>query len=242
MISVGRRNSFFASDHLVAALTLATLAIMLIGLGCAGSRGRGRGTHAGKESPQVSEKMLAEAYSFQARLHSAGKPVSFRLEIYQTDSLLGLSGRGYLGKGALKGRLTSDSIEVYFPSTKEYLYEALADLISGSECPLPLARLDVISLFYNLADSVKFSQDIRVVANHKDAKRPEYIIYADGCAWQLELRYDKRKTGWRIRDFTFTDGKDIRLSGRRSKYKAKANIKRKRFEVVLPSDAVRIRP
>jgi hypothetical protein len=217
-----------------------TMAIIVAGPGCyGGSIGR-----TAEESPRsrLVGKMVAEAYSFNARIRREGKPTSIRLEIYQTDSLLGLSGRGYLGKGALKGRLTSDSLEVFFPASKEYVYEALGDLLTSSECPLPLSDLDIISLFYSLADSVSMAGDLRVAANYRKADRPEYIVYAEGCPWQLELTYDKRKTGWRLREFDFTDGDGISIWGKRERYKSRAEIKPRRFEVVLPPDVVRVRP
>ncbi len=191
---------------------------------------------------RLDEKIEVEAYSFNARLKRDGKPTTFKLEIYQTDSMLGLSGRGYLGKGALKGRVTSDSLEVYFPASKEYVYEALNDLVAGSDCPFPLSEIDILSLFYNLPEHVVLSDGITVVPDLESVKRPKYVLSAEGCPWKITVTYDRRNPGFRIRSFRFTDGEGTVLRGQREKYRDSAKIKRKRFEVVLPPDAVGITP
>ncbi len=225
--------------------SLDLLAVLMLVIGAMFS---GCGTpHSGvivEESVQqrLDETIEVEAYSFNARLKRDGKPTTFKLEIYQTDSMLGLSGRGYLGRGALKGRVTSDSLEVFFPSSKEYVCEALDDLVAGSDCPFPLSEIDIISLFYNLPEHVKLSDGITVVSDYENADRPKYIISAEGCPWKITVTYDRRDPGFRIRSFRFTDGQGTVLRGQREKYRDSAKIKRKRFEVVLPPDAVRLTP
>jgi len=188
------------------------------------------------------DRVKVEAYSFNARLTRGNKPTTFKLEVYQTDSLLGLSGKGYLGKGALKGRLTADSLEVYFPSTKEYVYEALSDLLATGECPLPLADMDIISLFSNLPDSIALDSSLRVKANYRDKNRPEFDISKVNCPWKIHLVYDLKKPGWRIRAFDIRDGKQTRLRGRIDKYKASASVKANRLFVVPPPGSVRVSP
>jgi len=194
------------------------------------------------ESPDKlqSVKIGAEAFSFNARLYRKNKPTSFKLEVYSTDTLLGLSGRGYLGKGALRGRLSSDSLELFFPASNEYMHESLVDLIAGASCKFPIANLEIISLIRQLPDSL--SEGLSVEADHGNPKRPEFTITAPDCDWSLRLVYDQKESGWRIREFYFDDGHDLRLRGIRDKYKPDAKVKPSRFHPNPPADAVRIHP
>ena len=192
----------------------------------------------------LERKIQAEAYSFNARLRRQGKPTTFKLEVYQTDTLLGLSGRGYLGKGALKGWLTADSIKVYFPTTKELVYEPLGALVNSERCGLPLEGLNVLNLFSQLPDSILADTRLMVNADYAKPKRPAFLIEpVDGeCAWRLNLTYDRKKPGWRIRRFEFDDGAGNTLRGIRERYRAEAKVALKRFLPRLAPDAVRIVP
>ncbi len=215
------------------------LAIALLSA-CGGPRQAAYETSARKSVS--GDRVRVEAYSFNARLTRGSKPTTFKLEVYQTDSLLGLSGKGYLGKGALKGRLTADSLEIYFPSTKEYVYESLKNLLSTGDCPLPLADMDIMSLFSNLPDSIGLDPSLRVRANYKDNDRPEFDISKAHCPWKIHLVYDLKEPGWRIRQFDIRDGKETRLRGRIDKYKASATVRANRLSVAPPSGAVRVSP
>lgn len=188
------------------------------------------------------EKIEVEAYLFDARLRRRGKPTSFRLEIFQTDSVLALGGRAYLGKGALKGRLTADSLEVYFPSSNEYLYESLSDLFVTTECPNKLARLNLLRLFDSLPDSVEEMGSVRVMADYSNSKRPQFNIFLQDCPWEMELTYDWQGTGWRIRHFKFDNGKEISLKAQRREYKKKAFVRAGKFVLAIPVDVLRITP
>lgn len=186
------------------------------------------------------EKIAVEAFSFDARLYRENKPTSFKLEIYSTDTLLGLSGRGYLGKGALRGRLDTDSLDIYFPASNEYVHESLVNLITRSECTFPINDLEIISLIKQRPDSL--TENLNVEANYDDEKKPEFMITASGCVWSLKLIYDLRNDDWRIREFYFDNGSDLRLRGIRDKYKPDAKVKPIRFDPAPPPDAVVIHP
>lgn len=188
------------------------------------------------------DRIRVEAYSFNSRLWRGDKPTTFKLEVYQTDSLLGLAGKGYLGKGALKGRLTADSLEVYFPSTKEYLYEPLEELLATGECPLPLADMNILSLFSNLPDSIALDPSLRIRADYGNPDRPEFDLSKTGCPWRIHVVYDLKAPGWRIREFDINDGKQTRLRGRLDKYKEATSVKANRLSVLPPAGAVRISP
>jgi len=190
----------------------------------------------------VQEKIEVEAYLFDAKLRRQGKPTSFRLEIFQTDSVIALGGRAYLGRGALKGLLTTDSLEVYFPSSNEYLYESLRDLFATAECTNTAPKFSLLHLFTSLPDSLAEMEEMSIASDYTDRKRPEFVISLPDCPWVIELSYDRRETGWRIRDFEFDNGNDITLKAKRRTYKRKAQVPYSKFQLVLPDGATRITP
>jgi len=190
----------------------------------------------------VQEKIEVEAYLFDAKLRRRGKPTSFRLEIFQTDSVIALGGRAYLGKGALKGLLTTDSLEVYFPSSNEYLYESLRDLFATAECANSTPKLNLLHLFTSPPDSLVEMEGMSVASDYTNRQRPEYVISLPDCPWRIELTYDQREAGWRIRDFKFDNGNDITLKAKRRTYKKKAQVPYNKFRLVAPDGVTRITP
>jgi len=219
-------------------LALTIIPLLLAACSVPSQRGGGGGEEAGDSDVRVA----VEAYSFNSRVWRDGKPTTFKLEVYQTDSLLGLSGKGYLGKGALKGRLTADSLEVYFPASDEYLYQSLDELLANGDCPLPLADINILTLFTSLPDSLPLDTSLSIGSNYNDKDRPEFRVSKDGCPWKLHVVYDRKERGWRIREFDFNDGKSTRLRGRIDKYKADAAVRLNRLTVAPPPEAVRITP
>ncbi len=217
------------------------LLVVIALLSACGGPGR-PSTETSRPKEVSGDRVRVEAYSFNSKLTRGNKPTTLKLEVYQTDSLLGLSGKGYLGKGALKGRLTADSLEVYFPSTKEYVYESLDNLLSTGDCPLPLADMNILSLFSNLPDSISLGPSLRVRANYKDRDRPVFDISKANCPWKIHLVYDLKDRGWRIREFDIRDGKETRLRGRIDKYKSSATVKASRLSVTPPPGAVQVSP
>jgi len=189
-------------------------------------------------------RITAEAYSFNARLWRDGKPTTFKLELYQTDSLIGLSGRGYLGKGALRGWIRSDSIMVYFPTTNELLYESLDALVAASSCPLSLASLDLIAFMSRPPDSIALAKGLKVNSDYESEDRARFDVQSiePGCSWKLALVYRHRDLGWRIDEFDFDDGSGTRLKGSCELYRARAGVPLSRFEPRSRPDARRITP
>ena len=156
---------------------------------------------------------------------------------------MALSGRGYLGKGALRGRVTPDSLTCYFPSSNEYLREPVLNLMHAIECQVAPRGINLLDLFDKLPDSASLDSSIDVVSNFQDSKRPTFIIYIENCPWQMELTYrSDEMLSWRIDEFVFFDGKDTRLKATRREFKANASVKPDRFQVRIPIDASRIIP
>ena len=184
----------------------------------------------------------AEAYLFDAQVTRDKKQTSFRLDIYQTDSIIAITGRGYLGKGALRGWLRSDSIRVIFPSTKEYLYEAVDQLFKGFDCVGDIPDMRLFDLFSTLPDSLPNPPTGMVSVDYADRDRVAYVITRAGCPWKLRVTYDRQSVGWRVKEFEFTDGHDNVLSATRRIYKSKAAVPANRFYLTVPPSFTRIIP
>lgn len=192
------------------------------------------------ETPRITDEVKVEAYLFDARLHRGKKPTSIRLEFYHTDSVLAIAGTGYLGKGALRGRLTDDSLEVYFPSTDEYLRETVTTVLGSMECASQLPPMSLLVLFSNLPDSVLPHDGLTILSYLNNEKSPEYVITADDCLWEIRLTYVSQTEGWRIKEFLFDDGKGNSLKGKRRTYKAEAKIRAGKFLVPVKPESMRI--
>lgn len=188
------------------------------------------------------QKVQVEAYLFDAKIRRDGKPTSLRLELFQTDSLVALSARGYLGKGALKGRLTADSLEAFFPTRNEYLHEAVRDLLFGSSCTHTIDHLDFPSLLRTLPDEMNLGDAQLVRLDENNGKRPHFVITWPECTWRLELTYDTRKSGRRLLKLLFDNGDDISFTAKRRVYKASTRVNKNKFELPISPDATRIIP
>ncbi len=215
---------------------LFTLTLVLTAglLACSG--GKGTKLKPGEEG----SKVPAEAYLFDAKIIRNGKQNSLRLEIYQTDTVLGLNGRAYLGKGALRGKVTADSLAVYLPVSNEFVYESIAEALTATDCGIGGLKLNLIQFFRTLPDSITIDPRITVAANRQDDRRPRFLIFIQNCPWQMELTYDRQSTGWRIVEFTFSNGKNLTLSATRREYKAGARVKSERLRFSHPDSAERI--
>jgi len=219
-------------------LTRLLIILMFIFAGCSAGY---KSSSSNKESKKE-KKIEVTAYSFNARLYQKSKPTSFKLELYQTDSLLGLSGRGYLGKGALKGVITRDSINIYFPASKEYLSESLIDLLQCSDCPNPVANLNILEILSTLPDSINLASELFIESDYSKKNKAAFVITADHCSWRLDLLYDIKKESWRLRKFDFNDGENIRLKGERDRFKVSTKIRPGRYIPEAVPEAIRIRP
>ena len=133
-------------------------------------------------------------------------------------------------------------MEVYFPSSNEYLYESLSDLFLTADCPEEVSGLNLLRLFHSLPDSIEEMGSVRVLADYSNGKRPEFTIYLQDCPWRIELTYDRREAGWRIHHFRFDNGKDVSLKASRRTYKRSARVPLTKFDLTIPGDAVRITP
>ncbi len=194
------------------------------------------------EIAQPKDKIEVEAYLFDAKLKQKGKPTSVRLFFFQTDSVIAIGGKGYLGKGALKGWMNNDSILMIFPTMKEYLYEPIYNLFSSFNCSGDIPKFPIMSLFSELPDKFLDSEDIYIEKIGSNAKRPQYVLSFPYCSWKIKITYDLKKRGYRIRKFMFDDGEGNILRGNRREYKPTSKVRRSRFEVEITPFMNRIIP
>lgn len=189
---------------------------------------------------QPSGKITVEAYLFDARLRRNNKPTSVRLEFYQTDSVIAIAGRGYLGKGALRGRLTADSMEVYFPTTDEYLLESVANVLGAADCSAPIPSFSLLQLFSDLPDSLLEGSGIMVESDYSEERHPRFVVSSPECPWKINVEYSLQDEGWRIKEFAFDDGDGTTLTGKRRTYKREAKVKATKFRVPTKPTSIRI--
>jgi len=186
-------------------LSLALLMAVIVG--CGGPPQRQRNISLSEKIPP--QKITAEAYLFDAKIKRRGKINSFRLEVFQADWGLAIGGRGYLGKGAFKGVITSDSLLVYFPMSNEYLYEPIDKLMQSFDCTKERPIINIWRLFYELPTSVINDIDASVIDDYRNKKRPQFTITFLGCPWKIIIVYEQQEKGWRIKRFTLTMAKKL---------------------------------
>lgn len=187
-------------------------------------------------------KVSADAYLFDARLKRQGKPTSFRLELFVTDSVVAFGGRAYLGKGALKGRITSDSLEVYFPRSHEYLYESLEDMFAEVGCLSTPELPPLFSLFLFPPDTLAFGGSARCALVDSRPRRLTYELTFLTCPWRIEITYVQKKGNWLVQGFRFDDGEGLKFKATRRTFKKNARVPLSRFSLRLPEDVIRISP
>ena len=221
-------------------LVAAGLALFLLAGGCTVTRYQAPPEELPAET--VPQKVPADAYLFDAQIRRDGKPTSIRLELYDADTVVAMAGRAYLGKGALKGKLTADSLKIYFPSTNEYLNDAVVHLAAGSKCPVPIGRLDFISLLKNLPEQNQLDSQITLRTISKDDGKASFLLSAAGCVWQMQLQYDTEEDGWHLKRLEFSDGARTHFEAQRREFRRNAGVKASQFEVIIPDDATRLTP
>jgi hypothetical protein len=214
--------------------------IAMLASGCGVSR---KGVHTPEGRAQgAAQEVRVDAYLFDAKLHRNGKPTSFRLEMFRTDSVIALAGRAYLGKGALRGRMTRDSLEIYFPSSNEFLYCSLVGAVSGLRCDIKTNHIDLLHALTTLPDTATFSDPFLLTSDTSDQHRRSYALWIKDCPWQMKLTYDKIKEQWQLREFKFSSGSGTELHAERREYRSDVSLPAERFSVHYPSDAARIEP
>ena len=197
----------------------------LLGMSGCGRRVRPATAEERPTDTKPNARVEASAYLFDAKLRMDGKPRSFRLEVFLTDSVAALAGRAYLGRGALRGRLTTDSLLVYFPSRDEYVDESTVALLSASECLGIGDKVNLLELFTSTPDEVLDARRFSIAVD-TPGHRKKFQVSAGGCPWTIDLLYDREDDSWLLREFSVDNGRDMKLTAKRRTFKKHARIDR----------------
>lgn len=214
---------------------LLALSVLAICIACGGY-----GSSVSGENKVEKKKIEVEAYLFDMKIRRKGKPTSLRLDLYQTDSVIAMFGRAYFNKGAFRGRLTNDSLHIFFPASNEFLQESIDALFSTFNCQGNLTGLPVFKYFSELPDSAVSETGLEIKALVNEREKKSFEITATGCSWLMSLKYVNEDKGWRLNEFKFDDNLSVRIKGSRRIYKSSARIPSGRFELAIPSDSYRI--
>ena len=214
---------------------LLALLLLAVSISCAGY-----GFSVTDDNRVGQQKIEVEAYLFDVKIRRKGKPTSLRLDLYQTDSVIVMFGRAYFNKGAFRGRLTSDSLHIFFPASNEFLQESIDALFSTFNCQGNLTGLPVFKYFSELPDSALSETGLEIRTLINENKKKSFEISASGCSWLMSLKYFKEDKGWRLNEFNFDDNQSVRIKGSRRIYKSSARIPSSRFELAIPSNFYRI--
>lgn len=194
------------------------------------------------DNESLYSEIPVEAYLFDVKLRRDGKPTSFRLDLYQTDSAVAMYGRGYFNKGAFRGVLSDDSLHINFPSSKEYLQESIESLFQSFDCEKDLIAVELLAYFARPPDSGQIAGDLMVESLEQDGQSRKVKVSSKNCPWRLLMGYDLKENGWRIESFEFDDDKSVTLKGELRKYKGDSSISQSRFKLTIPSNFSKITP
>lgn len=181
--------------------------------------------------PDSNKKISVEAFLYDAKYYEKNKPRSFRLQVYRTDSIIAFTGKGYLGKGVLRGTLTSDSLKVYFPTQDEYYYKSVDYIFKQSECKLSEDDFDLAALF-DFDKISKLGNTIYEISETKN-KRKKIIVNPQECNWDIELEYKKYDLDLRPFLFSYSNKDNQKISAKLRKYKKSAKVKPNLF--IMPN-------
>jgi len=181
-----------------------------------------------------------EAYLFDVKLRRKGKPTTVRLDLYQTDSVVALYGRGYFNKGAFSGRITDDSMLIYFPSTNEFLDESIEKVFLSFDCESDLIGINLLGYFIAPPDSALTSENLSVETIEESGDVKQLKVSSKNCPWRLLLSYRNEENGWRLELFEFDDGDNVTLKGNRRQYKDNAAVSGDRFHIQIKPNALKI--
>jgi len=198
-------------------------------------------------------KVVADAYLFDAKIHRQGKPTSIRLELYVVADTVYIYGRAYLGKGALKARLTRDSLVALFPTEKEYLSDQVSEVISSEDCPdsvvqgIHLARLltdppDSESSLSEIISQGRSSDYGQPQNEKKKTNRKVYATIDSACKWILQLDYDTRANRQTLVHILFDDGDGTRINATLREQKPNSSVPKSRVTLDVPADYTRLSP
>jgi hypothetical protein len=208
--------------------------------GCAPTR---QNAVPGEELKNPGTEQRGTAFLFDVKVNRNGKKNSVRLDIYQRGDSLSVFARGYLGKGALKGLLTSDSVIAHFPTEEEYYTGKLESLISDScQFGQNLERI-LVTIFRDLPDTSDLPSDISLRTLEDGKKKKRYHMESGRCPAAIDLQYDYHDKQFILEQIGFAlSDNSFQLDGKRRDFRTNVKIPEEKFQVNIPETATRIYP
>jgi hypothetical protein len=205
------------------------------------------------ERKQKQEKVIADAYLFDAKINRHGKPTTLRLEMYAVGDTVYMYGRAYLGKGALHARLTADSLIAIFPTEKEFVADRVTEVISKGECEDRVIKsLTLSHLLANPPDKHSPLSEILSVNRDSDGRSPKkgkgksrkkmYGVTDSACKWTLQLDYNTRSGRQHLVHILFDDGDGTRINASMREFKEMSPVPQSRVTLTIPSGYTRLSP
>lgn len=185
-----------------------------------------------------------DAYLFDLKIYREGKKNSVRLDVYRTRDTISIFARGYLGKGVLKGLITSDFIKVYFPTENEYYSGKIIDIISG-KCveSFPFEKM-IIDLFLKTPPELdEVYGNFYINIQKETGKERKYKLSSKKCNESIEIEYDLKENRFIPKAFSFnSEDNTFRFKASRRKKKLNIQIPGEKFKLDIPESAIRIIP
>lgn len=204
------------------------------------------------------------AFLIDLRVNDDGHKFSMTTEVYFSGDSTGFYGRGYFGKGTFKGNIIDDVATIYFENGNEYFRGYVSQLQSGADCSSPgevlIYALSLLSCREDQAsDQLAWQRGKREVAGQSgrffntvtlrnkkgNAGYPAREKLIDpGCRDSIVVKYDRYSDDfpyYKPRDILYYNGiYNFRAKGFIREQKYNIAIKTKKFDLVIPADAVRL--
>jgi hypothetical protein len=205
------------------------------------------------EAPQSKEFALppgkGDAFLYDLKIYHHGKKNSVRLDVYRTDDSIAIFARGYLGKGALKGLIKNDSIQIYFPTEDEFYAGPIAALINDPCAASINFERSILSLFRKLPTEIESGlEDFYITIADQSSRGREFRLTSRECNQDIRLEYDFRNERYLPLTIEFEieprnpDEKPFGFSAKRREQRLSISIPAKKFELEIPESASRIIP
>jgi len=155
--------------------------------------------------------------------------------------------RGYLGKGVMKGALSDDTAEIYFPTENEYFRGRLFEL-TGDNCALGIPFENMfLTLFRKMPSEIETGlEDFFINIQSDTGKKKKFRLVSKTCGHFIDLEYIYADNRFILNEIDFSiepktdDDKLFRFSAKRRTNRINIKIPDKKFNLDIPPDAFQI--
>ena len=207
------------------------------------------------------EQLHSAAYLIDVRINDQGNKYSVTTELYVAGDSVGFYGRGYLGRGAFKGRIIDDTATIYFEREQEYFSAGADQLRSDADCARPgEVVLYLMSLLSGrddassekkvnrsgrrLADSLgRFLRTVELTGDKYQLPKSEMLVDST-CRDSITISYDSRGSSfpyYQPRSILYrNDRYDFRVKGFVREQRYNVPLSPAKFQLIIPPTAARV--